>query len=110
MFDPPHPGETIREDISPALGMSITQAAALNQRSGILAACHSIIQKWLADRNIEIADKTLEWTVPGLKIATASQQLRRLVIPIGCIGKKDGMLQLTVAVLARTLTVQIATY
>lgn len=27
MFDPPHPGETIREDILPALGISVTEAA-----------------------------------------------------------------------------------
>ncbi|MCY0389120.1 HigA family addiction module antitoxin [Robbsia sp. Bb-Pol-6] len=28
MFNPPHPGEALREDILPALGISITQAAA----------------------------------------------------------------------------------
>ncbi|MGH2357908.1 MAG: HigA family addiction module antitoxin [Gammaproteobacteria bacterium] len=27
MFNPPHPGETIREDILPGLGLSITEAA-----------------------------------------------------------------------------------
>ena len=27
MFNPPHPGETIREDILPALGLSVTEAA-----------------------------------------------------------------------------------
>jgi addiction module HigA family antidote len=27
MFNPPHPGETIREDILPALGISVTEAA-----------------------------------------------------------------------------------
>jgi addiction module HigA family antidote len=27
MFNPPHPGETIREDVLPALGLSVTEAA-----------------------------------------------------------------------------------
>jgi len=28
MFNPPHPGETLREDVLPALDMSVTEAAA----------------------------------------------------------------------------------
>jgi addiction module HigA family antidote len=27
MFDPPHPGETLKQDILPALGLTVTQAA-----------------------------------------------------------------------------------
>ncbi|WP_250532461.1 HigA family addiction module antitoxin, partial [Caballeronia sp. ATUFL_F1_KS39] len=27
MFNPPHPGETLREDILPELGLTVTQAA-----------------------------------------------------------------------------------
>ena len=27
IFNPPHPGETIREDVLPALGLSVTEAA-----------------------------------------------------------------------------------
>lgn len=27
MFNPPHPGETLREDVLPALGLSVTGAA-----------------------------------------------------------------------------------
>jgi antitoxin HigA-1 len=27
MFNPPHPGETLREDILPALGLTVTEAA-----------------------------------------------------------------------------------
>ena len=27
MHNPPHPGETLREDILPALGLSVTEAA-----------------------------------------------------------------------------------
>ena len=28
MFNPPHPGETLREDVLPALNLTVTQAAA----------------------------------------------------------------------------------
>lgn len=28
MFNPPHPGETLREDVLPALGLSVSEAAA----------------------------------------------------------------------------------
>lgn len=28
MFDPPHPGETLREDVLPTLGLTVTDAAA----------------------------------------------------------------------------------
>ena len=47
MFDPPHPGATLREDVLPTLGLTVTAAAAqlgvsrvmlsrvLNERSGI---------------------------------------------------------------------------
>ena len=27
MFNPPHPGETLKEDVLPALGLTVTQAA-----------------------------------------------------------------------------------
>jgi addiction module HigA family antidote len=28
IYNPPHPGETLREDVLPALGLSVTEAAA----------------------------------------------------------------------------------
>ena len=28
MHNPPHPGETLREDVLPALGLTVTEAAA----------------------------------------------------------------------------------
>jgi addiction module HigA family antidote len=28
IYNPPHPGETLREDVLPALGLNVTQAAA----------------------------------------------------------------------------------
>ena len=30
MFNPPHPGETLKDDVLPALGLSVTEAAAQN--------------------------------------------------------------------------------
>jgi len=32
MYNPPHPGETLREDVLPELGLTVTEAAA--QRRG----------------------------------------------------------------------------
>ncbi len=60
MFNPPHPAETLREDILPALGLSVTEAArqlgvsrvqlsrVLNQRSGISADLALRLEAWLA--------------------------------------------------------------
>ncbi|KAF1025916.1 MAG: Antitoxin HigA [Burkholderia plantarii] len=59
MFDPPHPGETLREDILPALGLTVTQAArqlgvtrvalsrVLNGRAGISPEMALRIEAWL---------------------------------------------------------------
>ena len=32
MFNPPHPGLTLRDDVLPALGLTVTQAAATARR------------------------------------------------------------------------------
>lgn len=59
MYNPPHPGETLREDVLPALGLSITQAAAelginritlsrvLNGRAGISVDLALRLEAWL---------------------------------------------------------------
>ena len=59
MFNPPHPGESIREDILPALGISVTEAAAqlgvsrvtlsrlINGQSGISADMARRLELWL---------------------------------------------------------------
>ena len=59
MFDPPHPGETLREDILPAFGLNVTQAAAqlgvtraalsrvLNGRAAISPLMALRIEAWL---------------------------------------------------------------
>ncbi len=52
MHNPPHPGETLREDILPALGLNVTTAAAqLNVTraalSRVLNGCATISPGWL---------------------------------------------------------------
>jgi addiction module HigA family antidote len=59
MYNPPHPGETIREDILPALGLSVTEAARdlgvsrvalsriLHGKASISPAMARRLQSWL---------------------------------------------------------------
>ena len=59
MHNPPHPGETLREDVLPALGLSVTDAAAqlgvtraalsrvLNGRAGISPEMALRLERWL---------------------------------------------------------------
>lgn len=59
MFNPPHPGLTLRDDVLPALGLSVTDAAAqlgvsrvalsrvLNGRAAISPEMALRIQAWL---------------------------------------------------------------
>jgi addiction module HigA family antidote len=59
MHNPPHPGETLREDVLPALGLTVTEAAAqlgvtraalsrvLNARAAISPEMALRIERWL---------------------------------------------------------------
>ncbi len=59
MFNPPHPGLTLRDDVLPALGLTVTQAAAqldvsrvalsrvLNARAAISPEMALRIEAWL---------------------------------------------------------------
>ena len=59
MHNPPHPGETLRDDVLPALGLSVTQAAAqldvsrvtlnrvLNGRAAVSPDMALRIEAWL---------------------------------------------------------------
>jgi addiction module HigA family antidote len=59
MYNPPHPGEILREDVLPALGLTVTDAAAqlgvtraalsrvLNERAAISAEMAIRIENWL---------------------------------------------------------------
>ena len=68
MHNPPHPGETIRDDILPALGLTVTEAAAqlgvarpslsrvLNGRAAISPEMALRLEKWLGVENGGRAD------------------------------------------------------
>jgi len=59
MHNPPHPGETLRDDVLPALGLSVTEAAAqlgvtraalsrvLNGRAGVSPEMALRLERWL---------------------------------------------------------------
>lgn len=68
MYNPPHPGETLREDILPALGLTVTQAAVqlnvtraalsrvLNGRAAISPEMALRLEVWLCVENVGSAD------------------------------------------------------
>lgn len=68
MFNPPHPGETLREDVLPALGLTVTAAAeqlgvtraafsrVLNCRAAISPEMALRIEGWLGVENGGSAD------------------------------------------------------
>ena len=68
MFNPPHPGETLKEDVLPALGLSVTEAAAqlgvtraalsrvLNGRAAISPEMALRLEGWLGVENGGRAD------------------------------------------------------
>lgn len=59
MYNPPHPGETLREDVLPTLGLTVTQAATelginrvtlsrvLNGKAGISIDLAMRLEAWL---------------------------------------------------------------
>jgi antitoxin HigA-1 len=68
MHNPPHPGETLRDDVLPALGLSVTEAAeqlgvarpslsrVLNGHAAISPEMALRIEKWLGIENGGRAD------------------------------------------------------
>ncbi|MFZ6759218.1 HigA family addiction module antitoxin [Undibacterium sp. Ji50W] len=68
IFNPPHPGETLREDILPALGLNVTEAAeqlgitraalsrVLNGRAAISPVMALRLEAWLGVDNGGRAD------------------------------------------------------
>lgn len=68
MFNPPHPGETLREDVLPELGLTVTQAAeqlgvtrtalsrVLNGHAGISPEMALRLEGWLGVENGGRAD------------------------------------------------------
>lgn len=66
MFNPPHPGETLKEDILPALGLTVTQAAAqlgisrvqlsrvVNSHAPISPALALRLEQWLTGPTADV--------------------------------------------------------
>jgi antitoxin HigA-1 len=75
MHNPPHPGETLRDDILPELGLTVTEAAAqlgvtraalsrvLNGRAGISPEMALRLEAWLGAENGGRADLWLAMQV-----------------------------------------------
>lgn len=58
MHNPPHPGETLREDVLPALGMSVAQAA---RQLGISRVALSRVLHGRAAISVELARRLEIW-------------------------------------------------
>lgn len=58
MFNPPHPGETLREDVLPALGLTITAAA---EQLGVTRAAFSRVLNGRAAISPEMALRLDGW-------------------------------------------------
>jgi addiction module HigA family antidote len=103
MHNPPHPGETLREDVLPALGLTVTQAAeqlrvtraalsrVLNGRAAISPEMALRIEGWLGVENGGRADawlsqqaaydlwKTRKAGIPKVTRATIARGVSRSV-------------------------------
>lgn len=58
IFNPPHPGETLREDVLPALGLTITDAA---EQLGVTRAAFSRVVNGRAAISPEMALRLEGW-------------------------------------------------
>ena len=58
MFNPPHPGETLREDVLPALGLSVTEAA---RQLGVSRVALSRVLNGKAAVSIDLARRLEIW-------------------------------------------------
>lgn len=58
MYSPPHPGETLREDVLPALGLTVTQAA---EELGINRVTLSRVLNGKAGISIDLALRLEAW-------------------------------------------------
>lgn len=61
MFNPPHPGETLREDVLPALGLTVTEAA---RQLGVTRTALSRILNGHAGISPEMARRIEAWLGP----------------------------------------------
>jgi addiction module HigA family antidote len=80
MHHPPHPGLTIRDDVLPALGLNVTQAA---EQLGVSRVAFSRMINARAAISPEMALRLAEWL--GLaKRVSCGRQATRFVISLRC--------------------------
>jgi addiction module HigA family antidote len=58
MFNPPHPGETLKEDVLPALGLTVTEAA---EQLGVARVTLSRMINGHAAISAEMAIRLAQW-------------------------------------------------
>lgn len=58
MHNPPHPGETLKEDVLPALGLTVTQAA---EQLGVSRVAFSRVINGRAAISAELAIRLAQW-------------------------------------------------
>jgi len=89
MHNPPHPGESLRDDVLPALGLTVTDAAAqlgvtraalsrvLNARAGISAEMALRLERWLG---VEHGGRASVWL--GMQAAYDLWHARKIAKPV----------------------------
>jgi len=73
MFDPPHPGETLRVDVLPALGLTVTQAA---EQLGVSRVALSRVLNGRAAISVDLARRLELWLGGPKKGPSAESWLR----------------------------------
>lgn len=73
MYNPPHPGETLKEDVLPALGLSVTEAA---RQLGITRTAFSRIINGKAAISPEMARRLELWLAQDNQGPSAESWLR----------------------------------
>ncbi|MBI5911992.1 MAG: HigA family addiction module antidote protein [Betaproteobacteria bacterium] len=91
MYNPPHPASILREDVLPALGLTVTEAArqlgvsrvalsrVLNERAGISVDLARRIEAWLGAENGGSAETWLRMQIDyDLWRSNKSRPLRKI--------------------------------
>ena len=115
MFNPPHPGLTLRDDVLPALNLQVGEAAAqlgvdrttlskvLNGRAAISPAMALRIERWLGRDNGGAAEvwlaKQAAYDLWQARVAVFSWVVRARICPLPLLGRLRACLIL--ALLAR---------
>jgi addiction module HigA family antidote len=73
MHNPPHPGETLREDVLPALGLTVTEAA---QQLGISRVALSRVLHGKAAISVDLARRLEIWLGGSQRGPSAESWLR----------------------------------